>query len=99
VSSHKCGCGATFLRGSRVYVLSPSGVLERRIVTVRWIGANGRVDDCEARVAIGPQRVRVLEALERKGLVRYYPYGGPDRDGVWGLTQLGRRVASIEVAS
>ena len=67
--------------------------------TVRWIGANGRVDDCEARVAIGPQRVRVLEALERKGLVRYYPYGGPDRDGVWGLTQLGRRVASIEVAS
>jgi hypothetical protein len=66
---------------------------------VRWIGANGRVDDCAAVVAIGPARRRTLEALERKGLARYYPYGGPERDGVWGLTQLGRRVAAVEVES
>jgi hypothetical protein len=73
-------------------------ITERQHEIIRWIGANGRVDDCEAVVAIGPARVRTLESLERRGLVRYYPYGGHGT-GVWGLTQLGRRVAAIEVES
>jgi hypothetical protein len=71
-------------------------ITERQHEVVRWIGANGRVDDCAAVVAIGPARVRTLDALERKGLVRYFPYGGRGV-GVWGLTQLGRRVAAIDV--
>lgn len=63
---------------------------------VRYM-AGGRIDDIGALVAFGGSRQRTLASLERKGLVRYYPYGGETRQGVWGLTALGRQVAAIEV--
>jgi hypothetical protein len=63
---------------------------------VRYM-VGGRIDDIGALVAFGASRQRTLASLERKGLVRYYPYGGEDHQGVWGLTPLGRKVAAIEV--
>lgn len=36
------------------------------------------------------QKVVTFRALERRGFVRYFPYGGPKRQGVWRITREGQ---------
>lgn len=56
------------------------------------------LDDAGALVYFGPQRKRVLLALERRGLVRFCPYGGEQRQGIWKITRAGRDWLEDEAA-
>lgn len=75
---------------SQVVRLAAASCLSASMIAGLELVAQGPVDDCALLINLGDRRKATLKALERRGLVRWCPYGGKARDGHWRITADGR---------
>lgn len=52
--------------------------------------AIGACEDFWLAMNLGARRKQIMKALQGRGLARYAPYGGPNKDGAWVITPDGR---------